>query len=232
MRVIGLVLVLSACGLAESDVDRSLGEKAAAVNEHMHARFKATSAIATAIALSDLKRAHDEAKIVAALDEPDVLPQWQPYIAGIREAASRIVETDDTMAAARALADLGARCARCHQAAGAKLVFPKATAPRDVVKLPSQMASHQWAAARMWEGLIGANDSQWKTGANALATSRLAITAEAAEPGHDLGIADDAARVHLFAARAAKAGSIDDRAQLYGQMLATCAHCHATIRDR
>lgn len=232
MRVIGLVLVLSACGLAESDADRSLGEKAAAVNEHMHARFKATSAIVTAIALSDLKRAHEEAKIVAALDEPDVLPQWQPYIAGIREAAQRVVETDDTMAAARALADLGARCATCHEASGAKLVFPKATAPQDVLKLPAQMASHQWAAARMWEGLIAANDRQWKTGAKALATSRLAITAEAAEPGHDLGIADDAARVHLFAARAVKAGSIDDRAQLYGQMLATCAHCHATIRDR
>ena len=232
MRVVGLLLVLSACGLGESDADRSLGEKVLAVNEHMHARFKGTSAIATAIALSDLQRAHDEAKGVAALDEPDLLPQWQPYIEGIRAAASRIVDTDDTMAAATALADLGARCAKCHAASGAKLVFPKTSPPGDVLKLPSQMASHQWAAARMWEGLIAANDARWKTGANALATSRLAITAEAAEPGHDLGIADDAARVHLFAARAAKAGSIDDRAQLYGQMLATCAHCHATIRDR
>lgn len=232
MRVIGLLLAMSACGLAESDADRSLGEKARAVSEHMHARFKATSAIATAIALSDLKRAHDEANTVAALDEPDVLPAWQPYIAGIRAAASRVAVTDDTMMAATALAELGARCAKCHQASGAKLVFPKTTPPGDVLKLPAQMATHQWAAARMWEGLIAANDAQWKTGANALATSRLAITAEAAEPGHDLGIADDAARVHLLARRALKAGSIDDRAKLYGEMLATCAHCHATIRDR
>jgi hypothetical protein len=232
MRVIGLLLLVSACGLAESDGDRSLGEKALAVQEHMHARFKGTSAIATAIGLSDLDRAHAEAKNVAALDEPDVLPQWQPYIAGIRAAASRVAESDDSMAAATALADLGARCAKCHEASHAKIVFPKATIPHDAVKLPTQMASHQWAAARMWEGLIAGSDAQWKLGANALATSRLAITAEAAEPGHDLGIADDAARVHLLARRASKAGSIDDRAQLYGQMLATCAHCHATIRDR
>jgi hypothetical protein len=90
------------------------------------------------------------------------------------------------------------------------------------------MANHEWATERMWEGLVADDDALWKTGASALATARVAITAESGT----LGIADDAARVHAFAAKATKASNIDERASLYGEMLARCAHCHATIRDR
>jgi cytochrome c553 len=90
------------------------------------------------------------------------------------------------------------------------------------------MASHQWAAARMWEGLIGPSDDRWLEGARTMARSRTTIIAESGE----LGIADDAARTRLLAERATRLGDPDERATLYGEMLATCAHCHHAIRDR
>jgi len=46
------------------------------------------------------------------------------------------------------------------------------------------------------------------------------------------GVSDDVARVRLLARRALAATTIDARANLYGELLATCAGCHMTIRDR
>jgi len=89
------------------------------------------------------------------------------------------------------------------------------------------MTSHQWAAARLWEGLIGNSNELWVAGATSLAGANIPITAESGA----LGIADDAARTKLLAARASKLGDRSDRAAIYGDLLATCAHCHAKIRD-
>jgi hypothetical protein len=127
------------------------------------------------------------------------------------------------------MAELGRRCARCHAAINAKVVFPKEEQPAQVKRLATQMFAHEWAAAQMWQGLIGPSDERWKAGATALAKAPLAIVAEG-EPA--LGIGDDIAKVRLFANRALRAGSTDDRVSIYGDLLATCTHCHAAIRDR
>jgi hypothetical protein len=131
---------------------------------------------------------------------------------------------------------LGQRCAACHQAAPATIAFPKVLEPRGDPdprqRVPGQMAHHEWAAARMWEGLIGPSDALWTQGAAALARTPMTLTAEAGEPGHDLGIADDAARLHLYGTRAGQVATLQERSQLFGDLLATCAHCHSVIRDR
>jgi hypothetical protein len=90
------------------------------------------------------------------------------------------------------------------------------------------MTDHAWAAARLWEGLVGPSPALWSTGAGALADSTLTIVAE----GGELGVGDDVARIKLLATRAKKAETQDARAELYGQIMATCARCHAAIRDR
>lgn len=113
-----------------------------------------------------------------------------------------------------------------HLATSAKIVFAKDPAPTDQNRLAAQMAGHQWAAARMWDGLIGPSTERWLDGARKLAKSSLMITAESDQ----LGIADDAARVRLLANRALKT-KIGDRPELYGELLATCAGCHHAIRD-
>ncbi len=227
-RVALLVLVaLAGCdAVADTSPKRTFGEKLLAVHDRMHARFAASRRVEQAIALGDLDRARDEARTIASFDEPDVLPEWQPYFQNIQAAARQVDASKDLVVAAKTMALLGRQCAKCHAATSAKIVFATELAPKDEPRLAAQMASHQWAAARMWEGLVGPSNDRWLAGARRLAKAPLTITAESDR----LGIADDAARLRLYATRAltAKPG---DRAALYGDLLATCAHCHYTIRD-
>lgn len=222
-----LVVALAGCdAAAETPVKGSFSEQLLAVQARMHARFTASRAIEQAIAFGDLDRARSEARTIAEYTEPDVLPQWQPYFRNIQDAARQIEATKDLVAAAKTTAYLGGACAKCHAATSAKIVFAKAPPPTDERRLAGQMAGHQWAVTRMWEGLIGPSNERWLSGARLLATSSLPITAESDQ----LGIADDAARVRLYANRALKAKP-GDRAELYGALLATCAQCHYAIRD-
>jgi cytochrome c553 len=196
----------------------------------MHTRLSATRRIERAIAFGDLAAARREAGVVAKLDEPDLLPAWRPYVDQIRASAAQIELAESLVAAAKTSALLGRRCAQCHDAAGAKIVFPKQAPPPSGPKLGSYMASHQWATERLWEGLVGPSNERWLEGARALALAPLAIVAEGDLPP-DLAVGDDVARIRLLARRAQAAKAQDDRAALYGDLLATCAGCHATIRD-
>lgn len=192
----------------------------------MHARFAASRVVEQSIAVGDLDRARSEARTIVEYTEPDVLPEWQPYFQNIQAAARQIDATKDLVAAAKTSAYLGGECAKCHAVTSAKIVFPKESPPTEDRRLASQMSGHQWAAARMWEGLIAPSNERWLTGARLLAKSSVAITAE----NDQLGIADDAARVRLYASKALKAKP-GERVELYGELLATCAKCHHTIRD-
>jgi cytochrome c5 len=57
------------------------------------------------------------------------------------------------------------------------------------------------------------------------------MVAMSVTPTSDLDV-DDVARVRLYARRALAAQSQGARAEVFGQLLETCAHCHATLRDR
>ena len=92
------------------------------------------------------------------------------------------------------------------------------------------MAGHHWAAARLWEGLIGPSDASWTAGAEMMARAPLTIVAE--DPDRPGSIGDDVARMRLLARRALDSKGLEARAQLYSEVLTTCTHCHATIRDR
>jgi cytochrome c553 len=235
MRTLLTVLAVTAgCdAVADPTPERDLVHKLFEIRDRMHARFAATNGVHTAIAYGDLDRARNEARTIAALDEPEILPQWKPYVDNVQAAALEITKSKDSVDAAKRLATLGWRCAQCHEAVpGAKTAFPKVPSPSADPKLAATMAGHQWATARMWEGLVGPSAERWTEGAVVLARAPLTITAEADVPGHGLGIADDVARLRLFAARAPKLKLAFDRAELYGQLLATCANCHHTIRDR
>ncbi len=220
---VALLFALAAC--SDLDAQPNYPEAVAAAQQRMHERFGALARAQQALMHGDLDRVHAEATTLGTLDEPDVLAQWKPHVAAIRERAAIVHDAADPMAAGHAIAEVARRCASCHQASHAKLVWAEEPPPADRARLAAVMNSHQYAAARMWEGLIGPSDARWLDGARRLAVAPIAITAESSA----LGIADDVAKVHVFARRAAE---VKDRAQLYGDLLATCAHCHAVIRDR
>jgi hypothetical protein len=209
----------------------SLAAAIEATHRRMHTRFGAALRMEQAIAHSDLDRAHAEAHTLAELDETDALPTWRPYFDAIRDAARQVEATGGIVGAARLAAVLGRRCAQCHTAIAARITLAAAPAPPGDPHLAMQMVGHQWAAAQMWQGLIGPSDDRWLAGARALATAPLNIVAQSVTSTSELDV-DDIARVRLYANRALTEGSQDARAELFGTLLATCAHCHAVLRDR
>lgn len=217
-----LLIFVVGCNVLATPSD--LVDKVRAARERMHKRFEASGRMQHAIALGQLDRARAEARVVNELEEPDALPAWRDHIDRIRAAARKVATAEDTVSAARSSAFMGRQCARCHEAGATRVVFPKLPAEGSAA---TQMASHGWAAARMWEGLIGPDDGRWLLGARKLADAKITITAESGT----LGIADDVSRVQLLARRATEPRSQDERSTLYGDLLATCAHCHFVIRD-
>lgn len=208
-----------------------LAKAAAAAQRRMHARFAAASNIQQAIAFGDLERARAEARDIAALDESEVSLTWQPYFDSVRDAAHQVELSGSLLDAARLTAMLGQRCASCHVAIGARIAFPAERRPADGPRLAVQMPGHQWAAAQMWQGLLGPSDDRWIAGARALATIRVTGVAQSVTPASDLDV-DDLARIRLYANRAVTAMPQDARVELFGTLLTTCTHCHAVLRDR
>lgn len=223
---------LAGCGAASDGAAREVPAQVLELRDRMHERFAATRRLELAIMFGRLDAAHAEAAAVARLDEPDLLPEWRPYVEQIRASAREIELTADLVAAARTSAILGRRCARCHEASSVKLAFAKESGPPRDARLPSHMASHQWAAARLWEGVVGPSPERWLDGARAMAGAPLAIVAEGDDLPPDLAVADDVGRIRLLATRALAAQTPDQRAELYGDLLSTCVRCHTKIRDR
>lgn len=232
-----LALALASCQIEARDPGvgvgpgRDLADAVVAANHRMHQRFTAAQRLELGVVHGDLAGAHADARELAEIDQPDALARWQPYFASIQDAARQIEDSPGIVGAARLTAALGRRCARCHEAIGARIVFPAERAPTGDPRLVVQMVGHQWAAEQMWQGLIGPSDARWLAGARALSQAPLHIVAQAVTPSSELDV-DDVARIRLYARRAEAAGSQDARADLFGAMLGTCAHCHAVLRDR
>ena len=223
MRLV-LLLALAAC--SDIDAQPNYAEAIKAAQQRMHERFKALHQAQEGIVASDLERVHADARTLIALEEPDVLAKWKPFFESVRESARPLADVKDPVAASHLVAEVARRCANCHEATHAKLPLEQLAEPKADAHLASQMIHHQWAATRMWEGLIAPSADRWNEGARMLAEAPLTITAESSA----LGIADDVAKVRLIARRALDPRN--DRPTVYGDLLATCAHCHAAIRDR
>ena len=206
----------------------AFSERVQAADLRMHVRYAASRDIAIQIGVSKLDGAHAAAAIVDAMIEPDLLPVWRPYVEGIRDAAREVETTPDLERAARATSTLGMRCAQCHEASHAPVGF--AETPRPAATGSAGMADHQWAALEMWNGLVGPAPSHWTAGAKALQT--LPVNLIAAAPPLLRGDVDDVARIRMLATRAETAATSEARAHVFGDMLAACAHCHQTLRDR
>lgn len=230
-----MLLLLGACQKdgssgrpPEAGSSRTFLTQVQAVAQRMHTRYAGAQRLEEAIARSDLERARTEAHALSVLDEPDVLPAWRPYFEAVAESARQIEAAGDVRSAAARFAILGLRCASCHDAAAAKVVLAP---PAGMGTGHAGMAEHQQAALTMWEGLMAPSDAHWLAGARALSTVPLTMVARAPTPGFEEDI-DDVARVRLYARRAQEAQRREDRADVFGTLLGTCAHCHAVLRDR
>ena len=86
------------------------------------------------------------------------------------------------------------------------------------------MARHAWAAERLWEAILGADEARWRGGLAVLAAAPLPSTvlSTGGKFGQDL---QAYARTQLDTRGSA---SIEAPGNAYGEILVLCAGCHAT----
>jgi hypothetical protein len=157
--------------------------------------------------------------------DPGMAP-WDVQSKRVIAAAFELTKAPTIDAACRSEARVAEACAECHARVQKLPVFPAApTLPADRATIETKMARHQWAADRLWEGMVGASDGPWYAGLDVLATTPVPWAP-----------ADDAAgrAKHLReVARAAQGQrsteTLHDRAVAYGEIMVTCAACHATL---
>jgi cytochrome c553 len=152
---------------------------------------------------------------------PSAPETWKPYATALQQAAEQGRHAKSIEAAAAAVGQLGARCADCHRALGGPK-FTLGEPPVQRAGVDAHMDRHQWAADRMWDGLIASATPVWIKGAEVMADARL--TAEQVAP-ETPDIDAIARRVH-FQANAARLLPEQQWGKAYGEFIATCALCH------
>jgi len=195
------------------------------VRFHMHENFDLLRAIEKLLIHGKLDDAKSLAAAIAeAPDEPG-LGAWNAQAVRVREAAAQLSRAVDIAAACRLEAELAGACASCHDAAGARPEFtwPGRT-PADDGTVEKRMARHVWATDRMWEGVVGASDESWRAGLAVLAEAPLAGTKTTPER---ITHARTLQRLAAGALSDQLATSVAGRTRVYGELLTSCASCHA-----
>lgn len=155
---------------------------------------------------------------------------WRSYIDDMRDAAHEIERAQDVASAGLQLGRVGFACGSCHETSGGRPMFSYGPLPREVDDaLDAQMERHQWAAKRLWEGVIGPSDREWMEGATVIAANILDVRRMAHEkPNAEVSAL--AERLQMYGRQAQDLRTLSERARFYGDMMSTCAGCHQILR--
>lgn len=196
------------------------------VASDMALHFPKAIMVRDAVVRGDLQDAKQSLSWLADHSEPQGLPEdSQPFQQAFKQTAQEGSEAQDLQAAAMAVSELGQACANCH----ATFQGPAASTA-DLATMPvgdstvAHMLRHNWAADRLWEGLIGPSDDAWTLGAQALAEVPVTLHEE-----KDPAFAEMATRIHTLGDQALTVPA-EERARLYGELLGTCVSCHEFTR--
>ena len=193
---------------------------------HMDAKFVELRAVEHALVRGQLMEAKVSASAIANAPVDRELDDWTRKSTHVRELARDVATAKSADDGLHRLPAVAAACAECHVATGAWPTLARAPhVPQDGAGTVIRMARHQWAVDRMWDGMIGGSEESWRAGLDVLA---------ATPPPYSIADADKVAlgaelqRLATTALQHRYIDSLDERAQLYGQLLVTCAACHET----
>ena len=193
MNPIKLIVALAAISML--GVTTSAVAENASIADHMHEHHAAMIKIQNAIIAGSLVSAREPATWLAEHAEPAGLPPaGDVFVAAVRESANAVLSADSLETAAEATSRMGLACGNCHVASSVEVVFDETKNPSEEIKDKPHMQRHQWAADRMWEGLIGPSDRAWSRGGNLLFESPIKPDALAAHGGGDETQSEDDAR--------------------------------------
>jgi hypothetical protein len=216
---------LAACATSVADTPKQETperkfEKAMMTRFHMHQNFDLVRAIERLLIRRQLNEAQRFASAIEASPDSPSLSAWQTYVTRVRVAAGEVARAPSVDDAIRKTAELGGICGSCHGATRVSADFgdlPRR--PEDKPGLDARMARHRWAADRLWEGVVGNNDTAWFAGLDVLASEPVEL------PDDRMRLARELQRL-AREARRPKPGPMVDRATSYGEILVTCAGCH------
>jgi hypothetical protein len=188
------------------------------------------AAMRDAVTRADLDAAKREAKTLADLRvEGGAAPAWRERLAAMNVAASRVAGAKDLAESSRALSAVARTCGDCHATLGGPHLVvdePPENAPGPVVP---RMQRHQWAAARLWDGLVGPSNRSWRAGATVLMDAPL--EPEILTPGRSPvpAIGALASSVHDLGRKARVVEAPADRGAIFGELMSTCSACHQRL---
>lgn len=233
------VLVAWACGAKEPAAEEPApaaaagGEQSSAeqtITDHMQLNFLLGIQMRDAIIQGNLPLAQKKAADLGAQDYGKVLPKhWIEDVADMQEAARQIAASPDLLTASQHLSELAATCGQCH----ARLPSPppdkeqehgfSAKGPEDI---ETRMARHERAADGMWFGLTMPSEASWRVGARALTEAPLSAPVVDGKPVDPTTDAKMEA-VRDLGRRALESEQVTDRVKVYGELIGSCAGCHA-----
>lgn len=201
------------------------------VAAEMHERFTTLVAARDAVIRGDLAKAKSEATWLTDLGADTHVPKaWRPYLAGLNESTQLLSNATDLPGAARGVANAALACAECHASAGGgPSLVHQGQVPPQTWSPGQNMPLHQWAVDWMWVGLLANNDEAWLRGAKELDEQPLAPKFEGAPPG---GLRELEQLVYVLAGKATTTTDPTDRAELFGNLIATCTQCHRQARPQ
>ena len=196
------------------------------VRYHMARHFDDLRAVERLLVANKL----DDAKVRAfLLTKPSTDPgmaQWEVQSKRVIVAAVELTKAPDIDSACRSEARVAEACAECHAHTQTLPMFAATPAvPADFSTIETKMARHQWAVDRLWEGMVGASEGPWYAGLEVLATTPVPWA-----PADDAAGRAKHLRELASAAQAKRTSdTLHDRAVSYGEIMITCANCHATL---
>jgi|GEM_PF-472778 len=215
-------------GPAVADVTRkaSAAEAPNEVSSHMKDHFEAVRDIERAAVAGNVAAMRERAAWLAE-HEPENSVAYKPELDAMRETASRLARAVDLQAAIPLAAELGAACGSCHQTMTTITSFEYQELPEDTGELGQRMVRHLWAVDRLWEGLVGPSTALWTSGAEVLASDPLPVEEVTTDPAAVREVTRLSSQVQRLGRLAGGADDQAARASIYGELLTTCAACHA-----
>lgn len=229
--IMASMLVVTAAGKlpAQEIQDEDVGD----VAMHMHEHLARITTIKSFIIMGDLDGVREPATWLADHQEVDGLPEnFEPYIGLMRQYAREVNNAQDFKTAAISVSHMAKTCSNCHLMNEVQIEFGYDQVPAEWSDTVSHMQRHQWAADRLWEGLIGPSDRAWDRGMDMLVDVPLHPDDVAGVTSADIdeaSIDELARRVHTLAGQGTIARTPAERAEVYGEFLELCAECHTRL---
>ncbi len=197
-----------------------------ALQEPAPEHFAHAAVIQSALIRGDLEAARTAGRGLAEEGaEATLLEGWEEHAARMRRLGDGVSTARDADELGLLLGRVGRACGSCHERVDRRPAPAEPTAPYPEADLHLRMLRHEWAADRLWEGLVGPSEDAWFWGAYALTQApftpeRIPDRLAARE------IARTAVWLHRLGLEALGPEGWEGRDALYGHLVGTCASCH------